>query len=177
MLLGTAKVRVLPSWAASRAVENHRSKTPSPNSPRKADEIWAQRFSDSPESGELFTLVLAEAEAEAAVGRLERRGRADVIRGDELGEAGRGIKSFCKKLEMVGKHGRPDSHAVCAAAVTRSAGDGRRGAAAGGKRHRPVHKLFTAVISVPQRHKRERIGAKFRAQTFFEVCKLFVKIA
>jgi hypothetical protein len=78
---------------------------------------------------------------------------------------------------MVGKHGRLDSHAVCAPAMTLGAGGGRKVATTGRKRHRSVHKLFTAIVSVPRRHKRERIGAKFRAQTFFVVRKLFVKIA
>ena len=95
MLLGTDSVSVLASSASSLAVENHRSKTPSPNSSRKADEIWAQAFSLPSETGELFTLFLAETGDDGAAERLERRGRESVFRGDELGEACRGIESFC----------------------------------------------------------------------------------
>jgi|FrelakmetLWP11LW_1041352.scaffolds.fasta_scaffold169275_2 hypothetical protein len=95
MLFGTARVSDLLSKAASLDVENHRSKTPSPSSSLKADEIWVHGLSDSSEAGELFTLVLAETGAEAATERLERRGRESVVEGDELGEAGRGIKDFC----------------------------------------------------------------------------------
>ena len=95
MLFGTASVRAFASSDSSLAVENHRSKTPSPNSPRKADEIWAQELSDPSGDGELFTLFLAETDNDRAAGRLERRGRESVFREDELGEACRGIKSFC----------------------------------------------------------------------------------
>ncbi len=95
MLFGMAKVKALEVTPCSRSVENHRSKTPSPTSTCKADEIWVHRVSNSPAEGELFT---SEAEASAREGdalRLERRGGVVVVRGAELGEAERGINSFC----------------------------------------------------------------------------------
>ena len=40
-------------------------------------------------------MFLAEADDDGAAERLERRGRGSVFREDELGEACRGIESFC----------------------------------------------------------------------------------
>ena len=166
MLLGTASVSVLSSKASSLAVENHRSKTPWPNSSRKADEIWAHGFSDSAEGAELFTFVLAETGGDWAAERLERRGRQGVVREDELGEAGRGIKFFCCAVVVGCGRGRRGGHEIGMAAGTEIDEASHGGGALGRRTGKSVHKLFTAVFHVLQRHGRERIRGKFRAQTF-----------
>jgi hypothetical protein len=76
-------------------VENHRSKTPSPNSPRKADEIWAQRASRSESGAELFTIREAAADFDPEDKEEVRFLRVAEARTFERGEIERGMKFFC----------------------------------------------------------------------------------
>ena len=80
-------------------------------------------------------------------------------------------------MEMVGEHGRAGRHAVERTAGARNSGLGQTCEARDKKGRSFVHKLFTAIIHVLRRHKRERIVAKFCAQTFSARRKIFVKIA
>jgi hypothetical protein len=78
---------------------------------------------------------------------------------------------------MVGGLGRVGGHAGCGASAAQGAAKGRDGETRDKKGATSIHNLFTAAVVVLRRHKRERIGAKFRPQTFSMLCKIFLKIA
>jgi hypothetical protein len=80
-------------------------------------------------------------------------------------------------MEMVGDHGRASGRVFCKPTEARSARDGGKGETRNKIRYTSAHKLFTTFIGVLRRHERKRIGAKFRAQTFSALCKIFPKIA
>ena len=91
MLLGITKATSRALASARRNVENQRSKTPSPNSPLKADEIWLQRESSPSSDPELFTVGAGAAARGLGMDGEDRFPGAVEARRFERGEIERGM--------------------------------------------------------------------------------------
>jgi hypothetical protein len=177
MLLGITSVTHAASAPAKRNVENQRSKTPSPNSARKADEIWVQRPSRSVWGPELFTGTDGVVFAAVAAERTERPATALEARRLGRGEIERGIFYSVKS--------GPESFRACRIrGETRriaTGRDARFGATPGAGGREPWNSYSQVVHRLPVFLSASQAlsvsAGKIALKNFGGVCKLFVKIA